>query len=133
MALYDVRCKDVARILSTNVKTMDEIGDAIHSLHPSIDPRGTWVRDILIMWNSLVTRGNVGFKLSNLGRAIISLPGSEGNEVTPEEKVFLLGVMMLDNQQRRIASELMTIGNSSDRDEFVVNQTSKVLKQLSFL
>lgn len=133
MALYDVRCKDIARLLSVSPKTLDEIGDRVHSLHPTINPKGTWVRDILVKWNSLVVRENEKFKLSSLGRAFISLPGREGDEVTTEEKVFVLGIIMLDDKQRKVASELITTGSSSSPDDWVVLQTRQVLKELKLL
>jgi len=127
MALYDVRCKDVARYLSTGAKALAEIRERINQLYPGLRAEGTWILDILCKWNSLVTEENGTFKLSELGRAFISLPGREGEEITTEEKVFLVGVMMLDEDQRQV------ILGHPITDNFVDGQTRRCLEKMGFL
>ena len=133
MALYDIRCKDVARLVSTGSKTLDEIANKIHSLYHSLKAEGTYIRDVLIKWNPLVSDNNGKFDLSSLGRAFILLPGREGSEVTFEERVFLAGVLTLDNRQRKIMAELITTGSASDTDGWIIGQTKGVLKRLNLL
>ena len=133
MAIHDVRCKDVARILSTGPKTIDEIGDIIHKIYPGIDPKGKWVREVLTKWNPLVVERNGRFELSDLGRALISLPGREGEEPTLEEKIFLIGIMMMDKVQRKIIGELITTGASKHSDNWTVNRTKECLKKIGLI
>jgi len=133
MDLYDVKCKDVARFLATGPKTLDDIGSRIHELYPEIDPKGKWVKEVLVEWNPLIVKKNDKFELSVLGRALISLPGREGKDPTVEETIFLIGVMMLDERQRKVVGELITTGSSKHPDNWVVNRTRACLKQMRFL
>jgi len=133
MAIYDIRCKDVARFLATGPKTLSEIGDRLHQLYPSLDPRGSYVREVLTDWNPFLVKVDGVFKLSDLGRALISLPGREGDELTEDERAFMLGVMMLDERQRKIICELILTGRSSASDAWVINQTRRCLKDLGLL
>ena len=130
MPLYDIRCKDVARIVAARPKTMIEIGKQIHQLYPDVDAAGTWVRDPLTLWNPYIKPIDDRYKLSELGRAFVSLPGREGEDPTELETVFLLGTLLLDERQRRIVSELIALKKSTDKDTWIVNQTQRVLKSL---
>lgn len=129
--LYDVRCKDVARFLATGTRTLQQIGDNIHKLHPTIDPRGTWVREPLTSWNPYIQEvSKDNYELSNLGRALISLPGREGEPPTEAEKRFLVGTMMLFEPQRKIIAELIYTGKSGDTDDWIVVQSKRCLQKL---
>jgi hypothetical protein len=132
MPLYDLRCKDVARIVAAGPKTINDIGRRIHELYPDIDVTGTWIQQPLTEWNPFVEREDNRYKLSELGRALISLPGREGEEPTDSEKSFLIGTMMFDEKQRRAVAELILLGRSTE-DEWIVTQTRSCLKKLGFL
>jgi len=133
MALFDIRCKDVARLLSTESRTLQEIGDVIHTLYPRLDPRGNWVRDNLVAWNPFLIEKKGKYGLSELGRALISLPGREGDEPTEVERVFLLGVMMIDENQRRVINKLLLGLDMRGEDRWIVDVTRGNLQKLRFL
>lgn len=132
-AIYDIRCKDVARFLSTGPKTLDEIGNFLLKLYPKskLDPKGTWIRDVLVEWNPLVVKTENGkYMLSDLGRAFISLPGREGADPTPEEKAFILGLMVQDKEQGKVVSAII-LGldpkNYIEKNGWTIQQTETVL------
>jgi len=133
MALFDIRCKDVARFISTESRTLEEIGDMIHKLYPRLDPRGSWVRDNLVVWNPFLIEKGGKYGLSELGRALISLLGREGDEPTEVERVFLLGVMMIDENQRRVINKLLLGIDMSGEDGWIVDVTRGNLQKLCFL
>lgn len=128
--LYDVRCKDVARFVATGTRTLKQIGDHISKLHPSIDSKGSWVREPLTSWNPYIQSIDKDkYTLSDLGRALISLPGREGEEPTEAEKAFLVGSMILFEPHRKVVAELIHVGKSN-ADEWVVTQTKSCLQKL---
>ncbi len=134
MVLLDVRCRDVARILTAGPRSRREIGTELSKLYPSLRPRGSWVRDVLLRWNPLVVNvGDDNWGLSTLGQALIKLPGELGKPLTEEEKIFLAGLVFLDDTQRKVAAELITTGSSTYRNTWLVRHTSKVLAQLNLL
>lgn len=120
----------MARFLASGAKNLNEIGKRINKLYPDIEPDGNWIKEPLTKWNPFVERENDKFRLSNLGRALISLPGREGDPPTESERAFLLGVMLFDERQRRIMSELVLAGKSTDADSWVVDCTRACLKKL---
>ncbi|MEM1931113.1 MAG: hypothetical protein QW780_03700 [Sulfolobales archaeon] len=118
MVLYDVRCRDVARILASGPRTRREIGAELRKIYPTLRARGAWVREVLLEWNPLVIRvGKDTWDLSDLGKALVKLPGEFGKPLTAEEKAFLLGLLLLDPRQRKIAAELLALGKSSVTDK----------------
>ena len=128
--LYDIRCKDVARFLATGTRTLQQIGDYINKLYPTIDPRGSWVRQPLTSWNPYIQKINKDkYTLSDLGRVLISLPGREGEQPTEAEKAFLLGTMMLFEPQQKIISEIIHVGKS-EADDWMVVQSKRCLQKL---
>jgi len=130
-ALYDIRCKDVARFLATGTRTRHQIGDYIHELYPTLNPRGDWVCQPLTSWNPYIQAvKDDNYKLSDLGRALISLPGRGGEPPTEAEKTFLLGTMMLFERQRKVVAELIHIGKSSDTDDWIIVQSKRCLQKL---
>ncbi|MEM2005839.1 MAG: hypothetical protein QW705_04930 [Zestosphaera sp.] len=134
MPVLDVRCRDVARILAEGPKTRKEVGVKLRKEYPSLRPRGSWVRDVLLRWNPLAA--NVGddvWGLSDLGNTFTKLPGELGKPLTTEEKAFLLGLMLLDEKQGRVVSELLTLGRSSNPDRWLVTQTRRVLISVGLL
>jgi hypothetical protein len=56
MAIYNIRYKDVARILSTGTKTLDEVKEEINKLYPKLKPDKNWIPQVLVDWNPLVTK-----------------------------------------------------------------------------
>lgn len=130
--LLDVRCRDVARILAEGPKTRKEIGIKLREKHPKLKARGAWVRDVLLAWNPLVVRVNDDlWGLSDLGRALVKLPGEPGAPLTTEEKAFMLGLMMLDEAQRRIISEFILTGKSTHSSKWLANLTRRVLTSMN--
>jgi len=128
--LYDVRCKDISRFVATGTRTLQEIGDYINTLYPSIDSRGGWVREPLTAWNPYIQKIDKDkYILSDLGRALISLPGREGEPPTEAERAFMLGTMMLFEPQRKIIADLIHMGKS-DADDWTVTQTKSCLQKL---
>lgn len=128
--LYDIRCKDIARFLATGTRTLQQIGDYINKLYSTIDPRGTWVREPLTSWNPYVKEiSKDKYALSDLGRALVSLPGREREPPTEAEKSFLLGTMMLFEPQQKIVAELIHLGKS-EGDEWMVVQSKRCLQKL---
>jgi len=67
--------------------------------------------------------------VSDLGRALISLPGREGEPPTEAERAFMLGTMMLFEPQRKIIADLIHMGKS-DADDWTVTQTKSCLQKL---
>ncbi|MEM2007254.1 MAG: hypothetical protein QW154_06425 [Sulfolobales archaeon] len=131
MVLYDVRCRDVARILASGSRTRKEIGTELRKIYPTLRARGAWVREVLLEWNPLVTKvGDDTWDLSDLGKALVKLPGELGKPLTTEETVFLLGLLLLDPRQRRVTAELLATGRSSAADKWVIIQTTRVLEKL---
>ncbi|MEM1910781.1 MAG: hypothetical protein QXU78_03115 [Sulfolobales archaeon] len=131
MVLYDVRCRDVARILASGPRTRKEIGTELRKIYPTLRARGAWVREVLLEWNPLVIKiGNDTWDLSDLGRTLVKLPGELGKPLTTEEKIFLLGLLLLDPRQRKITAELLALGKSSAADKWAVIQTTRVLEKL---
>lgn len=132
--VLDVRCRDVARILAEGSKTRKEVGVKLREKYPGLRSRGSWVRDVLLRWNPLVV--NVGgdvWGLSELGSALVRLPGEFGKPLTTEEKAFLLGLMLLDGRQGRVVSELLLSGESSSPNKWLVTQTRRVLASIGLL
>lgn len=130
MVLYDVRCRDVARILAGGPKTRKEIGAELTRIYPTLRARGSWVREVLLELNPLVTKvGDDTWDLSDLGRALVKLPGELGKPLTSEETAFLMGLLLLDPKQRKVVAELLATGSSTG-DKWVVIQTSRVLEKL---
>ncbi len=133
MALLDVRCRDVARILAEGPRTRREIGAKLHEIFPRIRPRGSWVRQVLLEWNPLVFRvGNDTWDLSDLGKALVKLPGELGKPLSREETAFLLGLLLLDPVQRRVTAELLATGKSLG-NRWMVACTKSVLRRLGAL
>lgn len=134
MALYDIRCRDVARILVLGPRSRRDVGTELSKLYPNLRPRGSWVRHVLLRENPLVVNlGDDNWGLSPLGQALVKLPGELGKPLTEEEKVFLAGLLLLDRRQRRVVAELIATGRSAERDTWLVRQTSRVLAQLNLL
>lgn len=131
--LYDQRCRDAARIVAGSPKTKREVGAAIRRYYTRMNPSGTWIRDVLLDWNPMMSKMGSRYTLTSLGRALVGLPGREGEPLTNEEKAFILGVMMLDTRQRRIICELLAKGATRDRDKWIVDQTKKVLAAVGVL
>lgn len=132
--VLDIRCRDVVRILAEGSKTRKEVGAKLREKHPRLRPRGSWVRDVLLRLNPLVV--NVGddvWGLSDLGNALAKLPGEFGKPLTTEEKAFLLGLMLLDEKQGRVVSELLLWGRSSNPDKWLVTQTRRALASIGLL
>ena len=71
--------------------------------------------------------------MSPLGQALVKLPGELGKPLTEEERVFLAGLLLLDERQRRVVAELVLTGRSTERDTWVVRQTARVLTRLNLL
>jgi hypothetical protein len=71
--------------------------------------------------------------LSPLGQALVKLSGELGKPLTEEERVFLAGLLLLDERQRRVVAELVLTGRSTERDTWVVRQTARVLTRLNLL
>lgn len=89
---------------------------------------------MLLAWNPLVVRvGNDTWDLSDLGKALVKLPGELGTPLTIEEKTFLLGLMMLEEAQRKIISELILTGKSTHSNRWLVNQTRRILISVGLL
>lgn len=135
MVLYDLRCRDVAKLISkeTQVITVKQLKREIHELYPTLGTGRAWIRNVLIKWNPFITvEGNI-VKLTPLGKAIASLPGEAGSPLTNAEKIFLLGVIMSDPQQKIIASELLVKGKTSKGNKWVVTRTKRCLKALGFI
>jgi len=134
MALYDIRCRDVARILVAGPRSRRDIGTELSKLYPTLRPRGSWVRDVLLRENPLVVNlGNDNWGLSPLGQALVKLPGELGKPLTEEERVFLAGLVLLDKEQRKVAAELLATGSSTERNVWLVRHTARVLAQLNLL
>lgn len=132
--LLDVRCRDIARILAEGPRTRKEIGIKLREKYPRLRARGAWVRYVLLTWNPLVVKvGDDVWGLSDLGKALTKLPGELGAPLTTEEKVFMLGLMMLDEEQRRIVSELVMTGKSTHESKWLVNLTKRVLINMGLL
>ena len=88
----------------------------------------------MLTWNPLVTRiEDDVWDLSNLGKALIKLPGELGAPLTTEEKAFMLGLMMLDEEQRKIVSELMITGKSTHESKWLVGLTKRVLINMGLI
>ncbi len=143
--IYDIRCKDTARILATGPKKLNEIGEEIHKLYPGINPKGTWLRQVLVEWNPLVKKVGDKYELSDLGKVFISLPGRIGEKPTGEEKAFLTWIIMLSPKQRQVICKLLLMKDSRDQqlirrikeslerdNRFVVQRTGRCLKELGF-
>ncbi|OYT51146.1 MAG: hypothetical protein B6U73_02560 [Desulfurococcales archaeon ex4484_204] len=133
MALYDVRCRDVVRILASGPMGRREIGEKLREVYPTLSPRGRWVKTVLLEWNPYVIREDNNYKLSDLGQALSAIPGEVGGELSDAEKVFILGTMMLDEAQRKIVAELIATGKSTSKDTWKVTQTERVLKKLGII
>lgn len=134
MPVLDIRCRDVVRILAEGPKKRREVGARLHEKYPGLRPRGSWVRDVLLRWNPLVVSvGDDTWALSDLGSALAKLPGELGSPLTTEEKAFLIGLMMLDERQRKIVSELVVLGKSTGPDKWIVVQTRRVLTHIGLL
>jgi hypothetical protein len=132
--LYDVRCRDVARVLASGPRSRRDIGVELSKLYPGLRPRGSWVRSVLLRSNPLVVHlGEDNWGLSPLGQALVKLPGELGKPLTEEERVFLAGLLLLDERQRRVVAELLLTGRSTERDTWVVRQTARVLTELNLL
>jgi hypothetical protein len=132
--LYDVRCRDVARVLASGPRSRGDIGVELNKLYPGLRPRGSWVRHVLLRWNPLVVNlGGDNWGLSPLGQALVKLSGELGKPLTEEERVFLAGLLLLDERQRRVVAELVLTGRSTERDTWVVRQTARVLTRLNLL
>ncbi len=71
--------------------------------------------------------------LSDLGKALVKLPGELGAPLTIEEKTFMLGLMMLDETQRRIVSELILTGKSTHSNRWLVSLTRRTLIGMNIL
>ncbi len=133
MALLDIRCRDVARILVGGPRTRREVGEKLREIYPRLRARGSWVRQVLLEWNPLVTRtGDDVWDLSDLGRALARLPGELGKPPTREEAAFLLGLLLLDPVQRRVTAELLVTGRSPG-NRWLVACTTTVLRKLGVL
>lgn len=132
--VLDIRCRDVARILAEGPKKREEIEARLHEKYPKLKPGGSWVRNILLKGNPLVgkTHDNV-WTLSDLGKAFIKLPGELGSSLTTEEKIFLIGLVMLDEKQRKVVSEIIALGKSTYSNKFIVDRTRRVLTDLGLL
>lgn len=129
--LYDIRCRDVARILAGGPRTRREIGEELSKIYPTLRARGRWVRNVLLESNPLVTRVDRDtWGLSDLGKALVRLPGELGRPLTTEEAVFLSGLLLADSRQRMVVAELLTTGRSSAADKWMVAQTRRVLEKL---
>lgn len=129
--MYDIRCRDVARILAGGPRTRREIGEELSKIYPTLRARGKWVRNVLLEWNPLVTRVDRDtWSLSDLGKALVRLPGELGKPLTTEEVVFLSGLLLADPRQRTVVAELLTTGKSSAAGRWVVAQTRRVLEKL---
>lgn len=133
MALYDVRCRDVVRILASGPMGRREIGEKLREVYPTLSPRGRWVKTVLLEWNPYVVREDNSYRLSDLGQALSAIPGEVGGELSDAEKVFILGTMMLDEAQRKIVAELIATGKSTSKDTWKVTQTERVLKKLGII
>lgn len=134
MALYDVRCRDVARILASGPRSRRDVGTELNKLYPNLRPRGSWVRHVLLRENPLVVDlGGDNWGLSPLGQALVKLPGELGKPLTEEEKAFLAGLLLLDERQRKVVAELIATGKSTEKDTWIVRQTARVLAQLNLL
>ena len=132
--MYDVRCRDVARILASGPRSRRDVGTELNKLYPSLRPRGSWVRHVLLRENPLVVDlGGDNWGLSPLGQALVKLPGELGKPLTEEERAFLAGLLLLDEEQRRVAAELIALGRSTHRDTWFVRQTARVLARLNLL
>lgn len=130
MALLDVRCRDVARILVEGPKTRKEIGSKLHEIYPTLRARGAWVREVLLEKNPLVTSAtDDAWELSDLGKALVRLPGELGKPLTSEETAFLLGLLLLDPSQRKVVAELLSTGKSQE-NKWLVIQTARVLEKM---
>jgi hypothetical protein len=132
--MYDIRCKDVARILAEGPKAYKEIATELHTIYSRLDPQGSWIKTVLLKWNPLVV--NIGknmWDLSDLGKAFVKLPGNFGGPLTDAEKYFITGLLMSDKEQREIASELILHGKSSYKNRWVVNATRVMLKRLGII
>ncbi|MEM0347606.1 MAG: hypothetical protein QXL83_03835 [Zestosphaera sp.] len=102
--------------------------------YPKLRVRGAWIKIVLLTWNPLVVRvGNDTWDLSDLGKALVKLPGELGAPLTTEEKIFMLGMIMLDEKQRKIVSELILTGKSTHSDKWLVSQTRRVLIRMNLL
>lgn len=89
---------------------------------------------MLLAWNPLVVRvGDDLWDLSDLGRALVKLPGELGAPLTTEEKAFMLGLMMLDEAQRKITSEFILTGKSTHSSKWLVSLTRRVLTSMNLL
>jgi hypothetical protein len=134
MVLLDVRCRDVDRILAAGPRSRREVGTELNKLYPALRPRGSWVRSVLLRQNPLVVNvGDDNWGLSALGQSFVRLPGELGKPLTEEERVFLTGLVFLDEEQRRVAAELVAVGRSTHRDTWLVRRTARVLAQLNLL
>ncbi|RLG88738.1 MAG: hypothetical protein DRO15_02195 [Thermoprotei archaeon] len=133
MPIYDVRCRDVARLVASGLVDAWKIREKIHNLYPGLRTGGSWTRNVLLKWNPFVDIEAGKVKLTSLGKALVSLPGSVGNPLTEEEKAFMLGVMMLDPRQRLVISELIATGSSKERNKWFVARTKACLKALGTL
>lgn len=132
--LLDIRCRDVARILVGGPKTRREIGIKLREKYPKLRARGAWVRDVLLAWNPLVVRvSDDVWDLSDLGKALVKLPGELGTPLTTEEKAFMLGLIMLDEAQRKVASELILTGKPTHGDKWLTGLTKRVLTSMNII
>jgi len=131
--MYDIRCKDVARILAEGSKAYKEIATELHTMYSGLDPQGSWIKTVLLKWNPLVVKDGDMWNLSDLGKAFVKLPGNFGGPPTDAEKYFITGLLMSDKEQREIASELILHGKSSYKNKWVVNVTRVMLECLGII
>lgn len=124
----------MARILVEGPKTRREIGVKLREKYPRLRARGAWVRDVLLTWNPLVVRvSDDMWDLSDLGKALVKLPGELGAPLTTEEKAFMLGLIMLDETQRKVASELILTGKSTQSGKWLIGLTKRVLTNMNII
>lgn len=89
---------------------------------------------MLLAWNPLVVRvSDDMWDLSDLGKALVKLPGELGASLTTEEKAFMLGLIMLDETQRKVASELILTGKSTQGGKWLTVLTKRVLASMNII